>query len=81
VADRSLKMDLRKNRVMLKRAMRRTGLTEEDLKTSSRKVMKNTEIDGTKSAVENDPEEIIPPEENVIETETANPEKNEALGE
>ena len=36
MANRSLRMDLRKNRVMLKRAMKKSGLTEKDLRTKSK---------------------------------------------
>jgi len=75
MANRSLRMDLRKNRVMLKRAMKRSGLTEEELKTKKVKpdvaeVQETKEMaEGGDASIEDAAEEAIP-----VETEPVKPE-------
>ena len=82
-ANRSLRMDLRKNRVMLKRAMKKSGLTEEDLRTRKKPIddakaeepdkVETPEPEETAEGGESPAEEI--PEEIEPETESIKPEK------
>ncbi|MCK5024247.1 MAG: Ig-like domain-containing protein [Thermoplasmata archaeon] len=83
MANRSLRMDLRKNRVKLKRAMKKYNFTEDDLKTKKAKPEKveAVEPDGEVPEIEEPPEEIIPEENVPVEAEPVKPENVDSSNE
>ena len=75
MANRSLRTDLRRNRVKLKRAMKKYDFTEDDLKKKKLEKVEATEPEGEMPEIEEPPDEVIPEEEVPTETEALKPEK------